>query len=74
MTTRMMETEAKLFWSLARKIAAIRQTPDAPLVLADALVVHLEDIEAIALHSDWPRLRKSAQTVLERGWSRQAVL
>ena len=70
MNVREMEAEAKLFWTLARKAAALRlaNRPE----LDDALEIVRGDLEAIAMHSDWPRLRIAAKRAL-RPRRRRAV-
>lgn len=69
MNARVMETEAGIYWRLARNHAALTVAfgPDCP----KAAPIR-EDLEAIATHSDWPRLRAAAAGVLQRAGARRA--
>lgn len=61
MTVRTMETKFRLFCVLSRKLVALRIAlgPDS-----DMAVAVREDMEAIALHSDWPKLRAAVGRAL----------
>lgn len=70
MIVRIMEIEAGVFWKLARRHAALTIAfgPDTP-----KLAPVREDLEAVAVHSDWPRMRAAAARVLERACVRRAA-
>lgn len=65
MTARDMEVEAAIYWRSARTLAALRLLPQ----LTPALLVRsgetFADLEAVAMHSDWPKLRATAQKTLD---------
>lgn len=64
MNVREMETEFKLFCTMSRKFIAARIAlgPDNDMTRACR-----EDLEAIAMHSDWPRLRLAASRTITGG-------
>ncbi len=64
MNVREMETEFKLFCTMSRKFIATRIAFGLDNDLTRAC--H-DDLEAIAMHSDWPRLRLAASRTLAGG-------
>jgi hypothetical protein len=61
MTAREMELEAKVFWQLARTHAALRIAFGA---FDPRTAEAREDIEAVAMYSDWPALRDRAKALV----------
>ena len=64
MIARNMEAEALIFWRCARTLAAIKLLPALTPALLVAHAEASDDMEAIAMHSDWPRLQAAASQTL----------
>jgi hypothetical protein len=72
MTPRDMELEAALYWRRAQNLAALRLSR-AVLEQNRALAKEVRsDLEAMAMHSEWPRLRRAALGALNGGRRRAA--
>jgi hypothetical protein len=65
MTARDMEVEAAIYWRSARMLAALRLVPRLTPELLAKSGETFSDLEAIAMHSDWPKLRATAQNTLD---------
>lgn len=65
MNARNMEVEAAIYWRSARTLAALRLIPELTPALADKSNETFADLEAVAMHSDWPKLRATARKTLD---------
>ena len=74
MTAREMEVEAAIFWRASRTIAAIRLLPTLTPTLLMQVGAAAEELEAVSLHSEWPKLRAAAARVLAGGTNERAAV
>lgn len=74
MTAREMETEAAIYWRAARNMAALRLAFFAPKVKPEVKAQIIDDLEAVAMHSEWPRLRTAAANTLARWKGREIAV
>lgn len=65
MTAREMEAELALFWRLSLKLAALRIAFGGTPLLESKSRHTIDDLEVIAMHSDWPALRTAAEKMLQ---------
>lgn len=62
-----MEVEALIYWRSTRKLAALKMLPSLTPALLAACGEAVEELEAVAMHSEWPGLRAAAARALAGG-------
>lgn len=60
-----MAIEAAIYWRSARTLVALRLLPQLTPALQARADDAASDLEVVAMHSDWPRLRIAAKKALE---------
>lgn len=64
MNPRDMEAELGLYWRLARQRAAIRIAYEGRSMANTGFVEIEDDLDVIAVHSEWPALQDAAMRLL----------